>query len=270
MNGMTMHEKHEKLKAILSDAGSAVVALSGGTDSTFLVSVAAGVPGLRLMAVTVSTPYMFSSEVDDAIRFCVEKGVNHREIRMDIPSTVLLNPPDRCYLCKTEVMKSITAAAHEGEYDFVFDGTNADDLREYRPGLKALREAGVRSPLAEAELTKEEIRALSREAGLEVSDKPSNTCLLTRFPHDTEITPAGLRLAEKAERILSEAGFPGARVRVHGDLVRIEVRNEQFERIISPDVRAALSGAIRALGFRYVTIDAEGYRTGSMNKTEEK
>lgn len=267
---MNRNEKLEKLNVILSDAGSAVVALSGGTDSTFLVSVAAGVRGLRLMAVTVSTPYMFSSEVDDAVRFCHEKGVKHREIKMDIPSTVNLNPPDRCYLCKSEVMKAITAAAREGGYDFVLDGTNADDLGEYRPGLRALQEAGVRSPLAEVMLTKEEIRALSHEAGLEVSDKPSNTCLLTRFPHDTEITPEGLRLAEKAELILSEAGFPGARVRVHGKLVRLEVRDDQFERIIPPEVRMALSGAIRALGFRYVTIDAEGYRTGSMNKTEEK
>lgn len=267
---MNRNEKLDKLKSILSDAGSAIVALSGGTDSTFLVSVAAGVPGLRLMAVTVSTPYMFSSEVEDAIRFCLEKGVKHREVKMDIPSTVLLNPPDRCYLCKTEVMKAITAEAREGGYEFVLDGTNADDLNEYRPGLRALREAGVRSPLAEATLTKEEIRALSREAGLEVSDKPSNTCLLTRFPHDTQITPAGLRLAEKAERIVSEAGFPGARVRVHGELVRIEVRDDQFEKITSPEARMTLSGAIRALGFRYVTIDAEGYRTGSMNKTGEK
>lgn len=267
---MNRNEKLDKLKAILSDAGSAVVALSGGTDSTFLVSVAAGVSGLRLMAVTVSTPYMFSSEVDDAVRFCLANGVKHREIRMEIPTTVLLNPPDRCYLCKSEVMKAITAAAREGGYEFVMDGTNADDLSDYRPGLRALREAGVRSPLAEAMLTKEEIRALSREAGLEVSDKPSNTCLLTRFPHDTEITPAGLRLAEKAELIVAGAGFPGARVRVHHELVRIEVRDDQFERIISPEVRMSLSGAIRALGFRYVTIDAEGYRTGSMNKTEEK
>lgn len=267
---MNRNEKLDKLKAILSDAGSAVVALSGGTDSTFLVSVAAGVSGLRLMAVTVSTPYMFSSEVDDAVRFCLANGVKHREIRMEIPTTVLLNPPDRCYLCKSEVMKAITAAAREGGYEFVMDGTNADDLSDYRPGLRALREAGVRSPLAEAMLTKEEIRALSREAGLEVSDKPSNTCLLTRFPHDTEITPAGLRLAEKAELIVAGAGFPGARVRVHRELVRIEVRDDQFERIISPEVRMSLSGAIRALGFRYVTIDAEGYRTGSMNKTEEK
>ncbi|HCM60522.1 MAG TPA: ATP-dependent sacrificial sulfur transferase LarE [Bacteroidales bacterium] len=267
---MNRYEKLEKLKSILSDAGSAVVALSGGTDSTFLVSVARGVRGLRLMAVTVSTPYMFSSEVDDAVRFCLGHEVKHREIKMDIPSAVLLNPHDRCYLCKTEVMKAITAAAREGGFEFVLDGTNADDLREYRPGLRALREAGVRSPLAEAMLTKEEIRALSREAGIEVSDKPSNTCLLTRFPHDTQITPAGLRLAEKAERIVSEAGFPGARVRVHGELVRIEVRDDQFDRITLPGVRMKLSGAIKTLGFRYVSIDTEGYRTGSMNKKEEE
>lgn len=268
MNDMNRNEKLEKLKAILTEAGSAVIALSGGTDSTFLVSVASGVPELKLMAVTVSTPYMFSSEVDDAVSFCHLTGVRHMEIKRDIPSTVLNNPPDRCYLCKTEVLKAITSAARDGGYEYVMDGTNADDLGEYRPGLRALREAGVRSPLAEAQLTKEEIRALAREKGLEVSDKPSNTCLLTRFPHDTGITPAGLRKAEEAEHIVSEAGFTGARVRVHGELVRIELRNDQFERITSAETRMKLSEAIRALGFRYVTVDAEGYRTGSMNKTE--
>jgi uncharacterized protein len=266
---MTAAQKLVRLKAILSEAGSVIIALSGGTDSTFLVSVAAGLPGLRVLAVTVSTPYMFSSEVDEAARFCRERGVTHREVWFEIPATIVNNPPDRCYLCKKEVMGAIsTIAAAEG-YAFVFDGTNADDLFDYRPGLKALRETGVRSPLAEAGLVKDEIRMFAREAGLEVSDRPSNACLLTRFPHDTLVNPASLRMAEAAERIAGEAGFRGARVRVHGDLARIELRKEHFEKIAGQDVRMQLVSMLKNVGFRFITFDAEGYRSGSMNKTTE-
>jgi len=266
---MTMTEtgKAASLRAILADAGSAVIALSGGTDSTLLVSFAAGVSGLRVMAVTVRTPYMFSSEVKEAKLFCESVGVEHREIGMDMPLTVSSNPPDRCYLCKREVMKAVTETAREGGFAFVFDGTNADDLQDYRPGMKALREMNIRSPLAEARLTKAEIRALAREAGLEVSDKPSNTCLLTRFPHDTVVTAENLRRAEEAELIVTEMGFPGTRVRIHGELVRIECRSEHFAGIIKEEIREKISSALKKLGYKYITIDAEGYRSGSMNKT---
>lgn len=267
---MSAAGKLEKLKSILSGAGSAVIALSGGTDSTFLLSVAAGLPGLRVMAVTVSTPYMFSSEVDEAALFCREKGVHHRLVEFDIPETVRENPPERCYLCKTEVMKSVKAVAKEEGYAFVFDGTNADDLLDYRPGLKALEEAGVRSPLAEARLTKEEIRALSRAAGLAVSDRPANACLLTRFPHDTEISTAALRRAEKAEQIVRDEGFTGARVRVHGEMARLEIWNEHFELMARKETRTRIATALKELGYRYITIDAEGYRSGSMNKRTER
>ncbi|NLE36224.1 MAG: ATP-dependent sacrificial sulfur transferase LarE [Bacteroidales bacterium] len=259
----------EDLKAILSGSGSAVIALSGGTDSTFLVSTAASQPGLRLLAVTVSTPYMFQAEVKKAASFCNDIGVKHKELKTDIPGSVISNPPDRCYLCKKEIMKLITSEARKGGYAVVFDGTNADDLKEYRPGLRALRESGVRSPLAEAGLTKEEIRHLAREAGLDVSNRPSNTCLLTRFPHDKLITPEDLFRAEEAERLVTEAGFAGARVRIHGELARIEIRSEQFELIALSEVRMKLARVLRGMGFQYVTIDAEGYRSGSMNKTEE-
>ncbi len=254
----------DKLRAVITGTKSAVIALSGGTDSTFLVSFAAGISGLRLMAVTVSTPYMFSSEVDEAASFCRKTGVKHKVITMEMPRTVISNPPDRCYLCKREVMKAVTAAASEGDYEVVFDGTNTDDLSDYRPGMRALREMGIRSPLAEAGLTKAQIRALARQAGLEVSDRPSNTCLLTRFPHDTVITTDILRRAEAAESIVKQAGFTGARVRIHGDLVRIECRDEQFPSLLNRELREKLSAAIKELGFKYITIDAEGYRSGSM------
>ena len=261
---MTGPSGSDSLKTILAGVKSAVIALSGGADSTFLVSIAASVSGLQLMAVTVHTPYMFSSEVNDAAAFCESIGVKHLVIKTDIPHAVGSNPPDRCYLCKKEVMKAVMSAATEGGYAVVFDGTNADDLSEYRPGMKALKELGIRSPLAEAGLTKPEIRKLAREAGLEVSDRPSNTCLLTRFPHETEITHDNLRRAEEAERIVAKAGFPGARVRIHGELVRIECKDEQFASLLSKEIREKLSSAIKKLGYKYITIDAEGYRSGSM------
>jgi uncharacterized protein len=263
---MTPHDKLNKLRTILSDSGAVAIALSGGTDSTFLVSVASGISGLRVMAVTVSTPYMFSSEVEEAAAFCNKCGVMHREIKMDIPSTVTGNPPDRCYLCKTEVMGAVRDASLEAGISVIFDGTNADDVNDYRPGMRALAEQKVRSPLLEAGLTKNEIRTLAREAGLDVSDKPSNACLLTRFPHDTAIVPAELRKAEEAEIFLSGMGLGGSRIRVHGDLARIECRKELFPVIMENKMREKIITALKSIGYKYITIDIEGYRSGSMNK----
>lgn len=263
---MIYSDKTARLKQIMSEAGSAVIALSGGTDSTFLADFASGISGLRVMAVTVSTPYTFSSEIHDAELFCRNAGMQHRVIRIEMPLAVIANPPDRCYLCKREVMTAVTGAAREENYRYVFDGTNADDLLDYRPGMKALSEFGIRSPLAEAGLTKSEIRDLAREAGLEASDKPSNTCLLTRFPHDTVITEVSLRMAEEAERIITELGFAGARVRVHGELLRLELRGNQFSSMTDRELREALVASLKKLGYKYITIDAEGYRSGSMNK----
>lgn len=263
---MTPHDKLIKLRTILSDSGAAAIALSGGTDSTFLVSVASGISGLRVLAVTVSTPYMFASEVVEAAAFCDRFGVIHREIRMEIPETVKGNPPDRCYLCKTEVMGVIRSAAREAGISVIFDGTNADDVNDYRPGMRALAEQNVRSPLLEAGLTKNEIRMLAREAGLDVSDKPSNACLLTRFPHDTVIIPGELRKAEEAETLLSRLGLGGSRIRVHGDLVRIECRKDLFPVIMENDTRQKIITALKGMGYKYITVDIEGYRSGSMNK----
>jgi len=263
---MTPHDKLRKLRTILSDAGAAAIALSGGTDSTFLVSVASGISGLRVLAVTVSTPYMFISEVEEAAAFCDRCGVMHRTIRMDIPETVRGNPPDRCYLCKTEVMGVVRATAGKEGISVIFDGTNADDVNDYRPGMRALEELNIRSPLLEAGLTKNEIRALAREAGLDVSDKPSNACLLTRFPHDSSILSGELRKAEEAEIFLTGMGLEGSRIRVHGDLVRIECKTEFFPKIMEANMREKMINALKNMGYKYITVDIEGYRSGSMNK----
>jgi len=266
--GMSSSEKLDRLRALIAESGAAVIALSGGTDSTFLASVAATVPGFRVMGLTVRTPYMFEGELRDAAIFCKSISMEQREISVSIPVSLGDNPPERCYLCKGELMGAIVAAAAEQGFDTVFDGTNADDLHEHRPGLRALKELGIRSPLAEAGLTKSEIRQLAREAGLEVSDKPSNTCLLTRFPHGTTITAGDLRKAHEAEMSIAALGFTGARVRVHGELVRIEIRREELARIADEETRKKITAAVKKSGYRYVTIDLEGYRSGSMDIRE--
>ncbi len=266
---MNSREKLDKLRSLIAESGAAVIALSGGTDSTFLASVAAAVPGFRVMALTVSTPYMFDGELREAALFCQSRSIEQREISVAIPASLGNNPPERCYLCKSELMRAIIREAAESGFDTVFDGTNADDLLEHRPGMRALKEQGIRSPLAEAGLTKSEIRQLAREAGLEVSDKPSNTCLLTRFPHGTSITAGDLRRAQEAEMSIAELGFAGARVRVHGELVRIECRREELARMTEEVTRQKITAAIKKSGYRYVTVDLEGYRSGSMDLKAE-
>lgn len=264
----TLRDKTDRLRAAISDAGAVAIAFSGGTDSSFLLHFASGISTLKLLAVTVSTPYMFEFEITEAKEFCINYGINHRVVKIDFPDSVKGNPPERCYLCKKEVMKAVRFEAEQDGMKFIFDGTNADDISDYRPGMKALREADIRSPLAEAGLTKEEIRTLAVKAGLKAGSKPSNTCLLTRFPHDTLITPGDLRRAENAEVFLSSMGFEGSRVRVHGEVARIECRKEHFAALAAAETREKIISALKELGYRYVTVDLEGYRSGSMNKTE--
>jgi uncharacterized protein len=267
---LLLRKKTERLRSILSEASSAAIALSGGTDSTFLVHFSTRITNLRILAVTVSTPYMFDSEIREAKEFCRKYRVQHSVIKIDFPDSVKGNPPDRCYLCKKEVMKAVRIEAEKTGMKFIFDGTNADDVSDYRPGMKALKESGIRSPLLEAGLTKEEIRILAGNEGLEVSNKPSNTCLLTRFPHDTLIIPDDLRRAEKAEIFLRSIGFEGSRVRVHGEMARIECRKEHLSDIVSEEAGKKIISALKELGYKYITVDLEGYRSGSMNKTTDK
>ncbi len=267
---LNAEKKLLKLKKILSDAGSAVIALSGGTDSIFLAYVASGIENIKIMAVTVNTPYMFDSEVVESIIFCKEHSIRHKEIQMEIPEAVRNNPPDRCYLCKKEVMKMVRGVADKERFKWVFDGTNIDDTADYRPGMKALKELEIRSPLLEAGITKDDIRTLSRNAGLITWNKPSNTCLLTRFPHNTPVTIAGLRRAEAAELVLETFELKGSRIRVHDDIARIECRKEHFSMIVSEKIRNEIVAGLKKIGYRYITLDLEGYRSGSMNPKESK
>lgn len=258
-------DKSDKLDSILKGLRSAVIAFSGGLDSSFLLYRAGLIKKLRYVGVTITTSYMPEKEINDAREFAIKYGLNHTILNFSFPEEIRENPPDRCYLCKKYLFSSLTNFAKSNNFETILDGTNADDIKEYRPGLKALTELQVRSPLLEAVLTKEEIRELSRNSGLPVSEKPAMACLLTRLPYNTQVTEDVLRKVEEAENILFEKGCVGARVRVHGDLARIECLPGYIEKIIHKPDREYIISRFKKLGFRYVSLDLEGYRPESSN-----
>ena len=261
----TKYQKSSKLDIILKDLNSFVVAFSGGVDSTFLLHRAHKVRKSAIVAITIRTPYIPSREIDEAIEFTSSFGINHKIIDIAFPEMIRNNPIDRCYLCKKTIFTDLLSFAKKNNYQFVVDGTNADDTGDFRPGIKALNELGIRSPLLESGLTKKDIRELSREEDLDIWDKPAMACLLTRIPYDTEISQGKLRMVEEAENMLFELGYPGIRVRIHGDLARIECLPVYIEKIIhNPDKEHIISN-LKKIGFRYVSLDLEGYRTGSSN-----
>jgi uncharacterized protein len=257
--------KSSKLDTILKDLNSFVVAFSGGVDSTFLLHRAHKVRKSAIVAITIRTPYIPSREIDEAAEFTRSFGIKHKIIDIPFPEMIRNNPIDRCYLCKKAIFTDLLSFAKKNNYQYVIDGTNADDTGDFRPGIKALNELGIRSPLLEAGLTKKDIRELSREEDLDIWDKPAMACLLTRIPYDTEISQGTLQLVEEAENMLFELGYPGTRVRIHGDLARIECLPGYIEKIIhNPDKEHIISD-LKKIGFRYVSLDLEGYRTGSSN-----
>ena len=267
---MTLEAKARRLSEILTGMGSVVVAFSGGVDSTFLLHQACSVLGAdRVLALTATSPTYPLHEQEESRRLAASFGVRQLLIEsneLEIPGFAE-NRPDRCYHCKKELFTLCRTEAQRLGYAFILDGSNSDDLDDYRPGRRAAGELGVRSPLLEAALSKEEIRTLSRAAGLPTWDKQPFACLSSRFPYGTEITAERLERLDRCETALREQGFRTYRVRFHDDVARIEVAVEEIARFADPTVREVVVAACKAAGFAYVALDLQGYRSGSMNET---
>ena len=265
----TLYEKQAKLKELLQSYGKLAVAFSGGVDSTFLLQTAHDVLGDRALAVTAAPVFVPPRELQEAKDFCRSRSIRQIVIPAEALNidSVRHNPPDRCYHCKHEIFGNILRVAGENGISFVAEGSNTDDVGDYRPGMRAIRELGVKSPLLEAGLSKEDIRALSREMGLPTWDKPSFACLASRFVYGERITDERLAMVDRAEQLLMDLGFRQFRVRIHGDLARIELLPEDLETLIRQDLREKVYRSLKEYGFSYVTLDLAGYRTGSMNET---
>lgn len=260
--------KYEKLKELFSQYGSVAVAFSAGVDSTLLLAVAAETLGDRTVAVSVSADWIPDRESREAIEFCASKKIRQVCLRLaaDEVDGFAENPPDRCYLCKKVLFERILEAALAQGITCVAEGSNVDDLDDYRPGLRAIAELGVKSPLREAGLTKQEIRELSRELGLPTADKSSFACLASRIPYGERITSEKLSMADRGEQLLFNHGFRQFRVRVHGTLARIELLQEEMERMMTEPLRSGIYEEMKRIGFSYVALDLKGYRTGSLNE----
>ena len=268
----TAQEKYQDLLGYLTTLGSVAVAFSGGVDSTFLLRAAHNILGDKAVAVTASSRSFPERELNEARAFCEENGIKqiicHSE-ELDIEG-FRQNPKDRCYLCKRELFSKIKKIAEERGIAAVAEGSNMDDNGDYRPGLRAVEELGVKSPLRAVELFKKEIRQLSWELGLPTWNKPSFACLASRFVYGETITEEKLSRVERAEQLLLDLGFPQMRTRIHGErgeLARIEVLPEDLPRLVQEGTRRKVCQEFKRLGFAYVTLELEGYRTGSMNET---
>jgi pyridinium-3,5-biscarboxylic acid mononucleotide sulfurtransferase len=262
------HEKLTRLEAILRDMESVLVAYSGGVDSTFLLKVAADTLGDRCLGVTAQSDSYPERELEEATRLAQEMGARHLVVDTDEMQTesYVSNPSNRCYFCKTELWDTLTPIAAEYGLASLADGFNADDVGDYRPGAVAAREHGVRSPLLEADLTKTEIRALSRELGLATWDKPAMACLSSRVPYGERINREKLEQIDRAENLLRDLGYRQVRVRHHGDIARIELAPEDMPRFFAEGLAEPISRRVKELGFQYVTLDLLGYRSGSLNE----
>jgi uncharacterized protein len=263
-----IRKKYENLKNILKEMGSVVVASSGGADSTLLLAAAADVLGEKVLAVTAESPIRFPEEIARARKMASDLKVEHIVIRSDEleDEQVLNNSPERCYFCKRRIFSKLLEVARERGMAFVADGSNLDDSGAFRPGRRAVEELGVRSPLEEAGLTKEEIRAISKKLGLRTWNAASQSCLLTRFPYNSKIELAGLEKVLAAEAFIRGLGFDEVRARVHEDRVRIEVSPEEVPLLENAGTISCVSEELERLGYGHVEVDPEGYRTGSMDR----
>ena len=261
-------DKDQRLRELLSGFSSAIVAFSGGVDSAYVSVVATQVLGAGALCVTADSPSYPEHHRSLARQVAGAFALRHEIIataELDRPE-YRANPVNRCYYCKQELYSALTALAGERAIDVVLDGNNADDRGDYRPGRQAAREHGVRSPLDEVGLTKQEIRELSRAAGMATWNEPASACLSSRIPYDAEITDVKLRMVEQAETVLRDMGFRVCRVRHHDTLARLELGAGEIARALDPGLRDEIVRALRAIGYREVTVDLQGYRTGSLNE----
>ncbi len=261
--------KLERLEKILSTMGSTLVAYSGGVDSTFLLKVSSDVLKDKTLAVTANSEIYPPGELEEAEGNAKMLGVRHKVIETnELDDTCFTsNTPERCYYCKKELFSKLFQLANQFDLDHIIDGSNYDDLYDFRPGMKAASELGVKSPLKDAMFTKEEIRILSKKMSLPTWDKPSSPCLSSRFPYGSKITKEKLLRVKLAEEFLSKFGIRQLRVRDHGDIARIEILKPDMGILLKEDVSKKITDRFHALGYTYITLDLKGYRTGSMNES---
>ena len=267
-----MKEKYEALKKNIKDLGDGAIAFSSGVDSTFLLHTAHAVLGDKILAVTARSHSFPKRELDEAAKFCKDRSIRHiicdsEELNIEGFSH---NPPNRCYLCKSELFTKIREIAAQNSIKNVLEASNADDEGDYRPGLKAISEQGIKSPLRDVGLTKSEIRALSKEAGLKTWNKQSFACLASRFPYGEEISIEKLSMIDKAEQFLLDLAFTQLRVRCHGNVARIETNEDGFAKLADIEMRKEIFQKFKEIGFLYICVDLMGYRMGSMNQTLPK
>lgn len=271
-NGMMLTDQLTQLQAIFADMDRALIAYSGGIDSTLVAKIAHDVLGDRALAITADSPSLMPEDLEDARVQAAEIGIRHEVVNTDELSNpnYASNPVNRCYFCKSELHDTLKPLALERGYPYVVDGVNADDLRDYRPGIQAAKERGVRSPLAEVGLIKLEVRQLAKDLGLPWWDKPAQPCLSSRFPYGEAITAEKLQRVGRAERYLRQLGLKELRVRSDGDTARIELPPAQIKEFVLTLDLPTLVKQFQDLGFTYVTLDLEGYRSGKLNRVLEQ
>jgi pyridinium-3,5-biscarboxylic acid mononucleotide sulfurtransferase len=261
-------DKLDRLKVLFTEMEQALVAYSGGIDSTLVAKIAFDVLGDRALAITAESPSLLPEDLEDAQVQAAEIGIAHQVVpthEMDNPNYTS-NPVNRCYFCKSELHDTLKPLALQWGYPYVVDGVNADDLHDYRPGIQAAQERGARSPLAEVGVTKAEVREISRHLGLPWWDKPAQPCLSSRFPYGEEITVAKLQRVGRSELYLRRLGWQNLRVRSEGETARIEILPDQLKQFVAQTDLSAVVAALQSYGFLYVTLDLEGYRSGKLNQ----
>jgi pyridinium-3,5-biscarboxylic acid mononucleotide sulfurtransferase len=266
-----LDKKINKLKNYLGAIDSAIIAFSGGVDSTFLLKITSDILKDKVIAITAKSPTFTQNELKDSKAIAQELKVKQVIIETDELSnkSFTVNDKERCYYCKNELLRLVSKYAKKNNFNYIFDGSNYEDINDYRPGARAVKKWGVISPLKEAGLTKEEIRNASKELGLSTWDKPAAACLASRIPYGTGITKDLLQKISSAESVLKKLGFKQVRVRHHGNIARIELPVHDIQKILEDKIKNTVIRSLKKLGYVYITLDIEGYSTGSMNKVLE-